>query len=80
MTKEEVPSGNTSEQPKESNNKSLYEVVGQVVSKIGHEPFLFAIGVAALLVGLATVATELGSSDFRIIVIVIGYLYFLVII
>lgn len=76
-----MPSHMTNEQDKDTGNKSPYDgVVGQVVRKIKNEPFLFVIGIAALLVGLATLGTKLGSSDFRIIVVVIASLSFLVIV
>jgi len=81
MTKEKVSSDAANGQQGDSSDKSPYEsVVVQVVSKIKNEPFLFVIGVAALLVGLATFPTQLGSSDFRIIVIVIASLSFVVIV
>jgi hypothetical protein len=55
-------------------------IVSQVVEKIKNEPFLFVIAIAALLIGFAVVASGLGSSDLRFIVIVIAALAFVVII
>lgn len=54
--------------------KSPYEsIISQVVTKIKNEPFLFAIAVMALLIGL-TVAIRTGSSDLRFMTIVIAVL------
>jgi hypothetical protein len=81
MAKDQVPSDTTNEQQRKATIKYPFEsILGQVVGKIKNEPFLFVIGVIALLVGLATLATQIGSSDFRIIVIVIAALSFIVIV
>jgi hypothetical protein len=54
-------------------------VVSQVVTKIKDEPFLFAIAVTALLIGLTVLATGTGSSNLRFMTIVIALLALVVI-
>ena len=82
MANGETPSSNTDEpQSNKPNIKPPYlTVLAQVVSKTKNEPFLLVIGVAALLVGLAISGSQIGSSDLRVIVIVIGLLAFVVIV
>ena len=53
-------------------------IISQVVEKIRNEPFLFVIAVIALLIGLTILASGLGSSDLRFLIIIIAVLAFVV--
>ncbi|HEV8714411.1 MAG TPA: hypothetical protein VGX03_16490 [Candidatus Binatia bacterium] len=46
----------------------------ELVKKLQNEPFLFVIAIAILLIGLVVLASALGTSDLRFIVIVIAFL------
>ena len=54
--------------------------LSEVVRKLRNEPFLFVVAIAVLLIGLVVLATALGSSDLRFIVLVITLLALTVII
>jgi hypothetical protein len=51
-----------------------------VVKRLRNQPFLFVLGIAALLVGLLTSGAGLGTPEFRLILALIGGLAFLVVI
>lgn len=50
------------------------EIVSQVIEKIQEEPFLFVIAIVTLLIPLITVASQLGTDDFRLVLWIIATL------
>lgn len=78
MSEKESRKTQQADGPTESDNSQRqmpYEIiVSQIVAKIKNEPFLFVIAIVALLIGLAILATNLGSPDLRFIVVVIALL------
>jgi len=49
-------------------------VLVELAKRIRSEPFLFVIAVAAIFIGLAVAASGLGTSEFRLIVVIIAVL------
>jgi len=79
---------NNGEKPSSPMNDHSQNLVGnpftgiaeKVIGKIKDEPFLFVIGITALLISLAMIPTQMGSSDLRLVIIVIMVLALVVII
>src|SRR5437870_4321370 len=70
--------------PKRANRSATlapYEgPLSELVKRLQDQPFLFVIAIAILLIGLTVLASALGSSDLRFIVLVIAFLALTVII
>lgn len=65
------PDKDSSRSDRGKDQLSYKGIVAQAVSMIRNEPFLFVIGIAALLTGLLVVTAGLGSPDLRFLVLVI---------
>lgn len=61
-------------------NDTASDLVSEIIAKISYQPFLFAIAIAALLIGLVVRGSTLGSPNFRFFVVTIAFLATLVIV
>jgi hypothetical protein len=73
-TKEHAPAP---AEPRGSKQIPYEGVVAQIVGRIRNEPLLFVIAIAALLLGLVTLGSGLGSQDLRLVAVLVGVLAFL---